>query len=363
VRAEVAAFVAEPLPDEVRRAIARVAAAPDVVRVALMPDVHLAEEVCVGAVIATRATLYPAAVGGDIGCGMLAVGFDVDAAAVDEVRAARLLAGLYERVPRDRHLRGGPVAPFVDDGVALSHAPLARRAARQGQLQLGTLGSGNHFVELQADEEDRLWLMVHSGSRSLGPAIRAHHGRGRPGLVGLAADSDAGRAYLGDVAFALAWAEANRQRIADAACDLVAEILGGRAGARTSCHHNHVRREGELWVHRKGAIPAAEGEPGIIPGSMGTASFHTVGRGHPGALASSSHGAGRVGSRAAARRSISVRTLERELRGVYWDHRRADALRDEAPSAYKDIGQVMRAQAELTRVVRRLRPLLAYKGA
>jgi tRNA-splicing ligase RtcB len=133
-------------------------------------------------------------------------------------------------------------------------------------------------------------------------------------------------------------------------------VLGAQASDAIRCHHNHVRREQGLWVHRKGASPG-------IPGSMGTSSYHTVGRGHPDALASSSHGAGRRCSRTAARRTISVRTLERELRGVFWDHRMADALRDEAPSAYKDIGQVMRAQHELTRITRRLRPVLAYKGA
>jgi tRNA-splicing ligase RtcB len=327
-----------------------------------MPDVHLAEDVCVGAVVATRATLYPAAVGGDIGCGMHAVGFDVAASALDARAAAHVLAGLYAQVPRDRHPRRDLGAPF-GGAAALSSPALARLAERDAALQLGTLGSGNHFVELQADDEDRLWLMVHSGSRGLGPAIRAHHSRGRPGLVGLCADAEEGRAYLADVAYALAWAEENRARIVAAACAIVADVLGGRATDAIRCHHNHVRREHGLWVHRKGAIPAAEGEPGVIPGSMGTPSYHTVGRGHPDALASSSHGAGRSRSRTAARKAISVRTLERELRGVFWDHRMAEALRDEAPSAYKDIGQVMRAQHELTRVVRRLRPVLAYKGA
>jgi tRNA-splicing ligase RtcB len=333
-----------------------------VVHVAVMPDVHLAEDVCVGAVVATRATLYPAAVGGDIGCGMQAVGFDVPASAVDAKAAARVLAGLYAKVPRDRHPRREPGLAFRGE-LALSSPALARLAERDGALQLGTLGSGNHFVELQADDEDRLWLMVHSGSRGLGPAIRAHHSRGQPGLVGLAADAEEGRAYLQDVAYAIAWAEDNRDRIVAAATAILGDVLGAHATEVIRCHHNHVRREQGLWVHRKGAIPAAEGEPGVIPGSMGTASYHTAGRGHPDALASSSHGAGRSRSRTAARRAIGVRTLERELRGVFWDHRMADALRDEAPSAYKDIGQVMRAQHELTRIVRKLCPVLAFKGA
>jgi tRNA-splicing ligase RtcB len=251
----------------------------------------------------------------------------------------------------------------------LSAPSLTALARREGRAQLGTLGSGNHFVELQADDAGTLWLMVHSGSRGLGPAIRAHHTRGRPGLVGLPADSDAGRAYLADLGFALAWADANRRHLVDAASAVLADVLGATPCADTwiACHHNHVRREpvrGEtLWIHRKGAIPAADGEPGVIPGSMGTSSYHVVGRGHADALASSSHGAGRAMSRSEARRRVSARTLVRELDGVWFDHRRTDVLRDEAPSAYKDIGQVMRAQHQLTRVVRRLRPILAFKGA
>ncbi len=363
------AFLAAPLPDDVRVALERLASAPDVAHVAVMPDGPLAEDVCVGTVVATRATIYPAAVGGDIGCGMTAVGFDVPAAALDARAAARVLAGLYQEIPRDRHRRVD-FAPSPHLPVALSTPALTRLAEREGRAQMGTLGSGNHFVELQADDEGGLWLMVHSGSRGLGPAIRAHHTRGKPGLHGLPVDSDEGRAYLGDMGMALGWAADNREHIVAAACEIVADVLGANLRfdeTHVRCHHNHVRREiigGETyWVHRKGAIPAAEGEPGVIPGSMGTFSYHTVGRGHADALASSSHGAGRTMSRAAARRAISTRTLHRELHGVFYDHRLADLLRDEAPSAYKDIGQVMRAQHQLTRIVRRLRPLLAFKGA
>jgi tRNA-splicing ligase RtcB (3'-phosphate/5'-hydroxy nucleic acid ligase) len=146
-----------------------------------------------------------------------------------------------------------------------------------------------------------------------------------------------------------------------------------------TCHHNYIRREthsvaprsgvsganatSTWWVHRKGAISARSGEPGIIPGSMGTASFHVVGRGHPPSLCSSSHGAGRCMSRGEAKRAISVRSFQAEMQSVWFDHRNADRLRDEAPSAYKDIGAVMRAQRELTCIVRRLQPLLSYKGS
>jgi tRNA-splicing ligase RtcB len=156
--------------------------------------------------------------------------------------------------------------------------------------------------------------------------------------------------------------------------EATAALVAGRLGLEPEwgetfldCAHNHVRLEaplGEpLWVHRKGAIPAGPGEPGLVPGSMGTATFHVEGRGRGEALWSSAHGAGRRMSRADARRRIGVHELEREMRGVHYDVRRADRLRDEAPSAYKDIGAVLRAQRDLTRIVRRLRPVLSYKGA
>jgi tRNA-splicing ligase RtcB len=168
--------------------------------------------------------------------------------------------------------------------------------------------------------------------------------------------------------WALRYAGANRAAILAA----VVEILEDRFRAapmpqpRMDCHHNFVRREvhlqGPLWVHRKGALSALDGEAGIIPGSMGSASFHVTGRGCPLSLCSSSHGAGRAMSRDEARRTISPRELERQMRGVWFDHQMAARLRDEAPQAYKDIHAVMRAQRELTRVVRVLRPVLSYKG-
>jgi tRNA-splicing ligase RtcB len=154
----------------------------------------------------------------------------------------------------------------------------------------------------------------------------------------------------------------------DAAAGAVADLFGARPveGSFFSCDHNHVRRETHfgqaLWVHRKGAMSAASGELGVLPGSMGTETFHVEGRGCADALCSSAHGAGRAMSRDEARRKVSVRELERQLRRVWFDPRAAPALREEAPSAYKDVRAVLRAQRELTRIVRRLRPVLCYKG-
>jgi tRNA-splicing ligase RtcB (3'-phosphate/5'-hydroxy nucleic acid ligase) len=362
-----------PLPSGVKASAQRLADSEGVRRVALMPDAHLAEDVCVGTVVGTSDTLYPNAVGGDIGCGVAAIAFDIEAARVRDRRVgARFLARLYERIPFVRHRRGDhPALPDELRDRPLSPA-LEKARRREAEAQLGTIGSGNHFIELQEDEAGQLWLMLHSGSRGLGQAIRDHHlARCRSGRLGLRfveAESTAGREYLADLDWALAYADLNRRRMMDVAVDVLGRIADARPvhDSYLHCHHNHVRREahgGEtLWVHRKGAIPAALGEVGLVPGSMGTASVHVVGLGHEGALGSCAHGAGRRLSRSDARRRISVTQLAREAGEVLFDHRLAASLRDEAPSAYKDIDSVLAAQRDLARVTRRLRPVLVYKG-
>ena len=368
-------WLAEPLPPDVERALDRLARTEDVVRIAVMPDVHLSGDVCIGTVVATRQLIYPEAVGGDIGCGMAAIRFEGDAAALaDEMTAARILAGLYDAVPTLRHPRGtarSALPPALADSP-LSHEALEKLKGRDGRFELGTLGRGNHFVELQSDEAGALWLMVHSGSRAMGQAIREchlrHAIRTSTGLHALDAEAPAGQAYLADLEWACAYAHESRGAIVEAVAGVVTHVTccSVDRSSRIACHHNHVRREthdGEpLWVHRKGAVPAAEGEPGIVPGSMGSPSFHTSGRGLPEALSSSSHGAGRAMSRAEAFQTIRASDLRRQMRGVWFDQRLADRLRDEAPSAYKDIGSVMRAQRDLTRIVRQLQPLLCFKG-
>lgn len=363
-----------PLDAAARAAIDQLAATDDVHSVAIMPDAHLAEEVCVGTVVATRSTLLPAAIGGDIGCGVVARRFDGDASVLrDERAAARIMAGLYRAVPEVRHARARAL-PEPLAGARFGEPRLASTLERDGRVQLGSLGRGNHFLELQqADDDGCLWVAVHSGSRAFGQAVLQAY---LPKTVmtdtrlhALDAASGEGQAYLIDMALALAYAEQNRRAMMEAATELVGAVLGfvPDPGSEISCVHNFLRREthsGEdLWVHRKGAISARVGEPGIVPGSMATPTFHVEGRGYPRSLCSSSHGAGRALSRAEARRRIGAGELRRQLRGVWFDERRTDALRDEAPAAYKDIGRVMRAQSELTKIVRRLRPVLSYKGA
>ncbi len=369
------AWIASPLSHDVAVAIDRLRRAPDVRRVAVMPDVHLGTDVCVGVAMATADAVYPQAVGGDIGCGMLAVAFEVDAGAlVDPVTAARTLAAIDVAVPARRRNRAATVAQpaAVEASGALSEPGLEAVRRRDGVLEFATLGSGNHFIELQADADDRLWLMIHSGSRAVGPAIRdAHLARAVPagqGLRLLDGSTDAGAAYLHDVEWARGYADASRRAMADAVDAAIAPLVGGRLVWATAIasDHNHVVREHHdgraCFVHRKGAMPAGPGVAGVVPGSMGTASAHVEGRGHPESLGSSAHGAGRILSRSAARSRIGERELRRQLAGVWFDVRLADRLRDEAPAAYKDIHAVLRAQADLVAVTRVLRPLLTYKG-
>ena len=370
--AELESWLTEPLSPAVAESVSRLRAADGVKKVCLMPDVHLASEVCVGAVVATDGVLYPQAVGGDIGCGMAALRFDLEASAVDNEQAAgQLLAGLYRSMPSNKHRRARP----LPEGLVpeeLSDPKLAKIASRDGAVQLGTLGRGNHFLEFQSDQQGQLWVMLHSGSRGVGQAIAGHHTSRvespSSGLVAIEAATNEGLAYLHDAGWARRYAAENRLAMLRAVEELLSEQLRGVAEWTTLIHadHNHAQREThggqELLVHRKGTQSAAENEHGVVPGSMGTPSFHTMGRGCAASLTSCSHGAGRRMSRTEARRAITPKAFRRQVGGLWFDHRRADHLRDESPGAYKDIREVMRAQKALTKIVRELRPVLSYKG-
>lgn len=358
-------WLSEPMAKDVSLALERLARAPGVRRIAVMPDVHLAEHVCVGTVVATDGVVYPQAVGGDIGCGMATLRLAASRDVLTAERAEHLLAALRCLVPAVRQRQ-----PQDLDELEMSDPGLQQRVLRDARIQLGTVGRGNHFVELQADEQDGLWLAVHSGSRALGPAIREHHMRGAPrgkhGFVGLTERAAAD--YLVDHEAAQRYACSNRRAIAAAALVAIEQAIGADGDWSTwfDVAHNFVRKEEHdgqlLWVHRKGACSAAISERGIIPGSMGSATYHVEGRGCADAMSSSSHGAGRRMARGEAMRRITIRDLTSDLKGVFYDHRQADRLRDEAPAAYKDIHKVMRAQKDLVRIARRLAPVLSYKS-
>jgi tRNA-splicing ligase RtcB len=366
--------LSEPLGSEVKLALERLQRADDVQHIAIMPDVHPAGDVCNGCVIATRELLYPNAVGGDIGCGMAAMRFDCGAGLLaDERAAASVLAGLSHAVPSIRHSRRTTV-DLPEDllGQELSDAHLNRLKDRDGRVQFATLGRGNHFLEFQSDDQGRLWVMLHTGSRAMGQAIRDHHlknaRRTSSGLKAIPAGEPAGAAYLSDAQWAISYACESRRAILASVAAMMDGLFGVQAfpDSVRNADHNHVRRETHdgqaLWVHRKGAMFAGSDEPGLIPGSMGTTSFHVRGRGCEESLCSSSHGAGRTMSREQARRRIRLKDAERALTGVWCDRRRSSELIEESPAAYKDIHAVMRAQNQLTRIEITLTPVLCYKG-
>ncbi|MEO6881721.1 MAG: RtcB family protein [Mycobacteriaceae bacterium] len=353
---------------------------------ALMPDAHLGKGATVGSVIPTERAIMPAAVGVDIGCGMAAVRTQLT---VDELRARGSLTPLREAIERAVPLSAGRYNAKV---VATAEPRVAAltEAAEQGQgvdlnvarnwaLQLGTLGSGNHFIEITVDELDRVWVFLHSGSRGVGNKIAQRHIKVAqklcaqwwialpdPDLAYLVEHTPEFWTYIREMTWAQEFAAANRAEMVDRVVRQLAEHVGTEVQREEeiSCHHNYTTRERvfgrEVWVSRKGAIAAHEGTPGLIPGSMGTASYVVVGKGNPVALSSAPHGAGRTYSRSRARKTFTHEQLREAMVGI--EYRDTDAFIDEIPAAYKDIDQVMADAADLVQVRHTLRQVLNVKG-
>lgn len=373
------------LESDAIRQLEAVAALPWVAHhVAVMPDVHVGKGATVGSVIALRGAVAPAAVGVDIGCGMAAQKTNLTAKDLpDSLHRLRLKIEAAIPVGRDQHQ--APVwadeALLKDTGAALlarfseldsSVHGLSLRAA----TQLGTLGGGNHFIEVCLDTEQCVWLMLHSGSRLVGNALASRHMERASKLSHNQAlvDRDlavflAGTpqfdAYRRDLFWAQEYAAFNRAVMLARLQGVVRKAWPRvRFEAPISCHHNYVAEEmhfeEELLVTRKGAIRAGLGELGIIPGSMGAKSFIVRGKGNPMSFESASHGAGRRMSRSQAKRSFNVSDLERQTQGV--ECRKDRGVVDEAPKAYKDIEQVMAQQADLVEVVAELKQVLCVKG-
>ncbi len=373
---------AEDLDNETLAQLRRIARAPYVRHfVCAMADAHLSEHVAVGSVFAAERTVVPSALGGDLGCGMLAVpledasGAALDTSGLGPAERRRLLERWLASIPVGKGLRRGRALPFAPEPEAsqgLFERNLSTRSLEKARKALvakhiGTLGGGNHFVELGCDPEQRAWLLVHSGSRGLGAAIADHH-RGAEGapLAGLSTRTEKGSAYLADLTWALDFARANRMHIARVAARALEEVVGHPLvhGPPVDVHHNFVAEEvwfGErLFVHRKGAIAAPAGGLALVPGSMATASYLVAGLGCEAAFGSCSHGAGRVLRRSEARRKIRPEALRRALGDVVIPD--GDAMVEEAPAAYRDIRKVLEAQEDLVERRLRLEPLVVLKG-
>ena len=356
--------------------------------VAAMPDVHLGIGATVGSVIPTLRAIIPAAVGVDIGCGMMAARLSLDSSDLDEKKLTKVFNQISRDVPvgfdhhDERNVLTHAAKPFSKRlaGILEKHPGIRKRKKNLNWAeQLGTLGGGNHFIEVCLDESGGVWVMLHSGSRGIGNAIGMYFielakkdaERNNVALP----DRDLayfpeGAAYFDDYVEAVGWAQdyarANREEMMDLVLEALRRHLPSFevTGAAVNCHHNYVERErhfGEdVWLTRKGAIRARAGELGIIPGSMGARSYIVRGKGAAESFHSCAHGAGRRMSRNAAQKAFSLDDLKNQTEGVIC--RKDKGVLDEIPGAYKNIDEVMANQSDLVEVVHTLKQVLCVKG-
>ncbi len=353
--------------------------------VAVMPDCHYGKGATVGTVIATRGAVIPAAVGVDIGCGMIAVKTPLRRDALTDL--PRLRAEIERRIPMSAGRNNTRIQPSAAPRLAQLESMAARDYAQihsAWPLQLGTLGGGNHFIELATDEDDAVWATLHSGSRGVGNTIgtmyirRAQDEVKRQGvrlpdrdLAYLEEGTPVFDDYIRDLRWAQEFARLNRDEMMDRVMLVLSEAIFGTPGRtrelevqRINCHHNFTQVEthyGErVWITRKGAIEARRGMWAMIPGSMGTRSYIVTGLENPVAFNSAPHGAGRRYSRTRARKLFTMRDLDQAMTGI--EYRRSNALLDEIPSAYKDIDEVMENARTLVEIRHTLKQFLNVKG-
>jgi tRNA-splicing ligase RtcB (3'-phosphate/5'-hydroxy nucleic acid ligase) len=355
---------------------------------ALMPDAHAGKGATVGSVIPTLGAIIPAAVGVDIGCGMHAIRTQFTAEDIRRRATKHDLSALRESIEKAVPLSAGNYNAVIDDpGTEKRIAELedkdgrasADAIAKDWRLQLGSLGSGNHFIEVSLDEADRVWLFLHSGSRGVGNKLAMKHIKialklcerwwvplPDRDLAYLAEGSDEFWAYLRDLRWAQHFALLNRAEMMDRVMSCLAKWMDEEVEntETVQCHHNYTAREThfgkEVWLSRKGAIDASKGKQGVIPGSMGTASYVVTGLGNKLALNSAPHGAGRNFSRSAARKTFTRQQLDAAMTGIEWRH--TDAFLDEIPAAYKPIDQVMADARDLVEIKHTLRQFVNVKG-
>ncbi|HQZ34254.1 MAG TPA: RtcB family protein [Ilumatobacteraceae bacterium] len=355
--------------------------------IALMPDAHLGYGVTVGSVIATEGAIVPSAVGVDIGCGMAAALTDLTARDLPDNlgplldRVARTVPAGMGQAHNESTVQAGRW--FDEHGMP---ARFDHRQRVKSLRQFGTLGSGNHFAELSLDEDQRVWAVLHSGSRGIGNEIATTHIKSAakdfskvvngyhlddPDLAWLVQGTPAFEAYTADLLWLQDYALGNRAAMfATMTAELFKFVGRGRIMQTINCHHNYAVPENHLidgvdttvWITRKGAIRAFEGDLGIIPGSMGTDTFIVEGLGNEASWCSCSHGAGRRMSRTQAKRRLTPESLIGAMAGRTWLEGSAARLVDEHPDAYKDIEAVMADQTDLITVKHRLTAILNYKG-
>jgi RNA-splicing ligase RtcB len=349
--------------------------------IALMPDAHVGMGATVGSVIPTENAVIPSAVGVDIGCGMIAVQTSLAASQLPD-NLDPFVGTLGTVIPAGVGQGHGRVSNTAQAWMKanLGRVELSAKQETKAASQFGSLGSGNHFFEVCLDENDSVWIVLHSGSRGIGNQLAQGHIRlartqakeqalrlEDPDLAYFMQGTAEFEAYIRDMLWAQDYAMANRSAMMDNALVAFFEFVGtGSEAERTNCHHNFTQREvhdgKQLWITRKGAIKADVGDTGVIPGSMGTRSYIVKGKGSALSYNSCSHGAGRRYSRTKAKATFTVEDLNEQMKGKAWMSDRAAALLDEIPSAYKDIDQVMADQADLVEIQHTLSQVLNYKG-
>jgi len=346
--------------------------------IALMPDVHQGYGMPIGGVMATRDVMVPNAVGVDIGCGMRAVKTDFRSENISTEDIKRILGEIRKVIPVGfKHHEKKQENEIFNNTPDI---PIIQQELESAKHQLGTLGGGNHFIEIQAGSDGFIWLMLHSGSRNFGYKIaREYHNKAKalcerwfsnipePDLSFLPMQSSGGQEYLDAMNYALKFAYKNRELMMSRIIEIVKENLKIKEATGLDVHHNYAQIESHFGknviIHRKGAILARKGTRGIIPGSQGTCSYITEGLGNANSFDSSSHGAGRVMGRKQAQRELSLDEQIKKLNdaGVVHSIRNQDDL-DEAPDAYKDIEEVMNAQEDLCKIKVELKPLGVAKA-
>lgn len=349
---------------------------PFVVRGALMPDAHLGYSLPIGGVVATDGVVVPAWVGYDIGCGMSAMKLPLTTN--DLYKADEILKRIYELVPVGSKTHGLVhefAKPFAEslDPSKLSIRARAAFDKRGGFHHLGTLGGGNHFIEIGVDKRENVWVIIHSGSRGVGHGIATEYmklasGTNKPkeGHYGFDVVSENGSDYINDMNWTLNFALANRRVMMELVTKAIGDVLGVAIEMDEESfinrNHNHATydEKHDYWIHRKGATHAEKGMMGVIPGNMRDGSFIVCGLGNNESLCSSSHGAGRVMSRKKAKESITLEQFEEAMVGITATVKASTI--DESPFAYKDIFEVMDLQKELVEVVEHIRPVINAKG-
>ena len=382
-----------PVDEEAKRQLIRTAQLPFIFNhLAIMPDVHVGKGSTIGSVIPTQGAIIPAAVGVDLGCGMIAAKTTLKAADLPDNlqawRAAIEKAVPHGRTPGTRDVGAWTNPPPVVDAAwaALAEGFKAitdkypKLAKSNSHHHLGTLGTGNHFIEVCLDETDAVWFMLHSGSRGVGNAIgslfiemakedmrRYFINLPDMDLAYFPQQTEHFADYVQAVAWAQDYAHHNRALMMRNVVEAVQKIMHKRfetAVEAVNCHHNYVQRENHfgknIWITRKGALSARKGEWGIIPGSMGAKSYIVRGKGEAQSFCSCSHGAGRLMSRAEAKRRFTLKDQAQATEGV--ECRKDAAVIDEIPLAYKDIDAVMAAQADLVEIVHTLKQVVCVKG-